>query len=253
MRKKLTTADFISKATLVHGNKYDYSKIEYVNSSTKVCIICPKHGEFWQNAKSHLQGHGCKKCFQCSKHKYDVAINDIPNSNNTHYYNSWRSLLERTVGKTYKERFPTYSECTICDEWLTLSNFKEWFENPENGYKEGYHLDKDLLFKGNKHYSPLTCCFLPPLINTALVTQIRKRGVLPIGVQRKGNFYYANLMFYNKKTHIGGFISPVDAFHAYKNAKEQYIKELAEKYFREDKITEKVYHALMKYKVEITD
>ena len=60
--KKLTLKDFINKANLIHNNKYDYSKVEYVNSSTKVCIICPKHGEFWQTPHHHLNGHGCSKC-----------------------------------------------------------------------------------------------------------------------------------------------------------------------------------------------
>ena len=57
--KKLTLKDFINKANLIHNNKYDYSKVEYVNSKTKVCIICPKHGEFWQTPRSHLIGQGC--------------------------------------------------------------------------------------------------------------------------------------------------------------------------------------------------
>ena len=58
----MTTLDFIEKAKKVHGDKYDYSKVEYVNSHSKVCIICPKHGEFWQNPNGHLRGHGCPKC-----------------------------------------------------------------------------------------------------------------------------------------------------------------------------------------------
>lgn len=46
----------------MHGNKYDYSKVEYINAKTKVCIICPKHGKFWQIPSKHLSGHGCIKC-----------------------------------------------------------------------------------------------------------------------------------------------------------------------------------------------
>lgn len=61
-RKCLSTNAFIEKAQKVHGNKYDYSKVEYVNNRTKVCIICPKHGEFWQEPRAHLQGCGCIKC-----------------------------------------------------------------------------------------------------------------------------------------------------------------------------------------------
>ena len=56
------TIDFIDKAIKIHGYKYDYSKVEYIDSKTKVCIICPIHGEFWQRPSKHLSGQGCKKC-----------------------------------------------------------------------------------------------------------------------------------------------------------------------------------------------
>ena len=57
-----TTEQFISEAKSVHGDKYDYSKVEYKNNNTKICIICPEHGEFWQNPATHLKGCGCAKC-----------------------------------------------------------------------------------------------------------------------------------------------------------------------------------------------
>ena len=60
--KYLTTEQFIEKAKQIHGNKYDYSKVNYVSSNTKVCIICPEHGEFWQTPNSHLNGNGCSSC-----------------------------------------------------------------------------------------------------------------------------------------------------------------------------------------------
>lgn len=62
MPKKLTKEIFIERAREIHGDKYDYSKVEYVNSCTKVCIICPVHGEFWQEPSSHIRGNGCPKC-----------------------------------------------------------------------------------------------------------------------------------------------------------------------------------------------
>jgi hypothetical protein len=63
MAKKLTTEEFIEKARRVHGDKYDYSKVEYINNGTLICIICPKHGEFWQTPHKHLQGRRCFKCY----------------------------------------------------------------------------------------------------------------------------------------------------------------------------------------------
>ena len=60
--RKYTLDEFITKAIEVHGDEYDYSKVEYINNKTKVCIICPEHGEFWQRPDKHLTGHGCKIC-----------------------------------------------------------------------------------------------------------------------------------------------------------------------------------------------
>ena len=59
---KLTTQMFIERSNAIHNNKYDYSKVNYINKDTKVCIICPEHGEFWQTPGNHLNGHGCPKC-----------------------------------------------------------------------------------------------------------------------------------------------------------------------------------------------
>ena len=62
VNKTLTTEEFIKKAMDIHGDKYDYSKVQYLNNRTKVCIICPEHGEFWQTPHNHLKGNGCPKC-----------------------------------------------------------------------------------------------------------------------------------------------------------------------------------------------
>ena len=62
MSKRITTEQFIEEAKKIHGDKYDYVKVVYINKHTKVCIICPIHGEFWQTPNNHLQGHGCPYC-----------------------------------------------------------------------------------------------------------------------------------------------------------------------------------------------
>jgi hypothetical protein len=118
-------------------------------------------------------------------------------------------------------------------------------------------LDKDILFKGNKIYSPETCCFVPNEINVLLCKNDSKRGKMPIGVyERKmvnGYKYVAYVNNTKKHFHLGTFDTPKEAFQAYKSAKEAYIKEMATQYYKDGKITERVYDALMKYEVEITD
>ena len=63
---RLTTEEFIERSKKIHGDKYDYSKVEYINNKTKVCIICPEHGEFWQGAYKHIIGHNCPMCRESS-------------------------------------------------------------------------------------------------------------------------------------------------------------------------------------------
>ena len=74
--KKMTTNEFIEKASLVHGDKYDYSKVEYINSKVKVCIICSKHGEFWQTPSRHLCGDRCPMCFKSEKKTTEQFIDE---------------------------------------------------------------------------------------------------------------------------------------------------------------------------------
>ena len=81
--KKLTTNEFIEKSRKVHGDKYDYSKVNYVNAKTKVCIICPIHGEFWQTPDLHLQGSGCSLCggkIQLSEDEFIRRANLVHNN-----------------------------------------------------------------------------------------------------------------------------------------------------------------------------
>lgn len=62
MKKKITNQELIERFKKIHGNKYNYSRVDYISMHTKVCIICPIHGEFWQTPHNHLKGQNCQKC-----------------------------------------------------------------------------------------------------------------------------------------------------------------------------------------------
>lgn len=81
--RKNNTENFIKRATEKHNGKYDYSKVEYVNNHTKVCIICPEHGEFWQKPNDHLRGIGC---FQCGR-KYNLTEKEVLEALQTKFKN----------------------------------------------------------------------------------------------------------------------------------------------------------------------
>ena len=241
-----TTAQFIAEASIIHGSQYDYSKVDYKNNKEKVCIICPIHGEFWQRPQDHIQRKtGCPRC---SKFKF------VKGERHKHIYRLWQGIIKRCNPKSWETiRYASYKGCIICDEWKSFDNFFKWFNDPKNGYKDGYQIDKDILVKGNREYSPDKCCFVPSEINNLLTKCNKSRGKYPVGVSKNRNTFAAYISKNSKQICVGTFKTPQEAFHAYKDAKEQYIKERAEKYFQEGKITDKVYNALMRYEVEITD
>lgn len=239
-----TTESFIKRATQVHHGKYDYSKTVYQDAKTKLYIICPEHGGFWQYPSNHLRGVECPQCgYLKTKNKVDgLGVNDIDYISTSKCYRKWKSILERT-SPTYSRK--AYENVSICEEWRTFSNFKRWFD--EN-YIEGFAIDKDLLSSPeNKIYSPQTCCFLPRIINNAIK---KFQTDKPIGISEcsKGR-YHVVLSAHAKQTLVGYYNSLEEAQLAYKFAKKKYFKELAEKYFKEGKITERVYNALLKYEV----
>lgn len=251
--RKLTTAEFISKARLVHGDKYDYSKVNYVKSTTKVCIICPKHGEFWQRPNDHLSGRGCMNCKTEGTKRaiYGVGINDSKtpisrNGKDFKSYNAWLAMISRCYNPNELNKRPTYKYCIVCDSWLKYSNFKKWFDK---NYKEGYQLDKDILVQGNLTYSPQTCCFVPQYINSFINDCAKSRGRYKLGVIKDGRKYYARTHIDGVLVNLGTFESEDDAHIAYKNARKKEISRVANEYYNKGAIDRNVYEALLKREI----
>ena len=94
LKKRSNTFDFTVKSNLIFNNYYDYSKVNYVNNSTKVCIICPKHGEFWQTPSDHLIGCGCPKCGVCLSKAEDQIVDFLKNIHIENIIQSDRTILK---------------------------------------------------------------------------------------------------------------------------------------------------------------
>ncbi len=167
-------------------------------------------------------------------------------------------MLERCYDDKYQERKPTYKECEVCTEWHDFQNFSEWYN--DNYYEipnESMALDKDILFKGNKIYSPETCVFVPQNINKLFTKRDNDRGKCPIGTYQlpDGNYgVYCN-NGYGKSDYLGVYSTKEEAFRVYKQYKEKIIKEVIDLY--EGIIPEPHYSKLKKamynYRVEIDD
>lgn len=250
--KRMTLHCFLDKANEIHNSKYNYSKVEYIGTENKVCIICPEHGEFWQTPHRHLSGQGCPLCGRHKNTIEGVGTNDVnecvKKSNLTLCYAAWASMLRRCYNESVLKQNPTYKGCSVCEEWHKFSSFRAWWDER---HVEGWHLDKDILVKGNKVYSPETCCFVPREINNLFVKKTRCRGPYPIGVSMAFGRMKAKISRHGKYVSLGYFDTPEEAFCAYKEAKETYIREVADIW--KNKLDPRVYEALYNYKVEITD
>ncbi len=137
------------------------------------------------------------------------------------YYRCWMDMLKRCYSKAAKESLPTYDGCSVCDEWLTFSNFKVWMITQD---WKGKELDKDILFVGNKIYSPETCCFVDHGINTLLI-QNKVKSKLPAGVyfNKAAQKFCAEIKIDLKKHHLGTFESAADASAAYRKRKRSVV------------------------------
>ena len=162
---------------------------------------------------------------------------------------TWRNIISRCYSGTTQEKHPTYKNCSVDERWHNFQNFAKWYE--EN-YISEWHLDKDILFKGNKIYSPQTCCFVPAEINTLFVKNNIRRGDSPIGVfKTKSGKFSASINKYGTLIHLGTFDTIEEAFQIYKTTKEVYIKKVADEW--RPLIKPRVYDAMYAYEVEITD
>lgn len=165
-------------------------------------------------------------------------------------YKKWLNMVHRC----YDNSFKAYEDKYVCNEWLCFENFEKWFD--ENYYEienEVMCLDKDILVKGNKVYSPNTCIFVPNSINI-LFTNLKNENrdsLIGTHYSKEKDSYIAYCNINGETTYIGIFKTEIDAFNAYKEAKEKHIKEVADKY--KDKIPKKLYDAMYNWKVETTD
>lgn len=143
------------------------------------------------------------------------------------FYMVWRDRLKVCYSSKYQAKHPTYIGCTVCEEWLTFSNFKSWMEAQD---WQGKELDKDLLFVGNKIYSPETCAFVSAVTNTFVTDRGADRGNCPIGVTLRGSKFQVKCCnpFNKKNEYLGLFICPNQAHLAWKKRKHEHACQLAD-------------------------
>lgn len=159
-----------------------------------------------------------------------VGNNDLTYIGNEKVYLKWTNMLRRCYSSNYQSKKPTYIGCTVCDEWLTFSNFKKWYDLNN---RVGMQMDKDVLVRGNKIYGPQFCRFVPSQINNLLLDSGANRGKYKQGVSwdNGAQKFKAQISRDAGPKHIGLFDTEQEAFDAYKIKKEKWIKNRADWYY----------------------
>ena len=127
-------------------------------------------------------------------------------------YRAWVSMLRRAYGKSTQKIRPTYVGVTVCKEWHSFSAFRAWWLA---NYRDGWHLDKDLLVVGNREYGPSACVYIPSLINTFTIDCGASRGEFPIGVclRKTGRYQSSCCNPITGKQHTIGYFTTPEAAH----------------------------------------
>ena len=188
---------------------------------------------------------------------YPITINGV----NTREYYIWHAMIQRCYDPNWKPsnaKFNSYEDCYVDKRWHLYNNFYEWVHEQDNYIKwanGGFHIDKDILVKGNKVYSPETCCLVPAYVNMMFVKCDNSRTDLPLGVYKCYNKYKVLVgdPITNKRVYLGLYNTVEEAFFAYKNYKENLIKQVAKTEYNNGNIIKKCYESMMNYEVEITD
>ena len=247
--------------------------VEYNNAFDIVIEFQDEHKYRLCTQYSNFKNGKCKNPFFASVFGYGYLGIDkngnIPKAHEskdgksvaTWEYNKWMNMLQRCFNNKYKEKHPTYKEATCCNRWLCFANFLEDLEVLKQEYNwdddEKLNLDKDILHKGNKLYSLENCVLMPDYINNLFTKQNANRGNCPIGIcyNKKSKKYQARCNVNGKLKSLGYYSTPLEAFSAYKIAKENEIKRIANDCVLKGFITQdsRLYNAMMGYQIGIDD
>ena len=237
-------------------NSGDFKIVKY-NDAYNVDVQFLKTGYETSATLGNIRNGKVKDPFSPSVYGVGVLGNKYPSEINgvkTKEYTLWCNMLKRCYSDTIKKKNPTYEGCEVSENFKYYEYFYEWCNEQIGFNNKDWQLDKDLLIKGNKVYNEATCVFLPQEINSLLIKRESLRGEYLIGVHwSKTHKAFKAQVSKNKgkQEWLGYFTTEIEAFNTYKQAKETFIKEQAEKW--KSQIDPRAHEALMKYTVNIDD
>lgn len=226
--KKIDKSERVGQR-FTHLKYGQYEIIEYHNYD-KVKIKFSQTGYEYYTAYGHIKAHEVFDPFHKGKYNHSIGCE----SADAQAYKSWYNMLYRVNNSK------GYEKTSICEDWLNFANYRDWYNTQ---YKEnGWHLDKDILSNGRGIYSPITCCFLPPSINTFFEKHKKAKGYSYNKRKRKFEAYCRSM---GKYIHLGMFQTSKDARDAYLVCKRTLLKNILEPY--RDKIPDNICKAMEAY------
>lgn len=212
-----------------HPKYGEYYIIEYTNCE-KVKIRFQNTGYEYITSYNHIQNLEVMDRFHKGKYGNNIGDCEV----NVNAYKTWYNMIYRC------QHCKGYKDVSICEDWYNFSNFLKWYNNQ---YKEdNWHLDKDILSNNKRVYSPETCCFLPPEINTFFEKYKKAKGFSYNKKRKKYEAYCRNRGAY---IHLGLYETPAEARMAYLNYKTNILEDLMKPYL--NKLSVELYNAIIKY------
>lgn len=236
--KQMNCGDF---AKIIEYKDVKNITVEFQDDYHYVC-----NAEYWNFARGTIKNPYHKNCYggYVGVGKYPMTIN----KKGTYIYDAWIRMLERSKGESFKERYPMYKDVNCCDEWLCFQNFAEWYE--DHYYEidgQTMEVDKDWIKLGNKIYCPEFCEVVPSIINSCLLNHSKiKYFELPTGITYYNNKYMVRMSIEGKRRNLGYYTDLKKAMQVYKEAKINYVKDLAEKY--KNHIPKIIYNNMINFK-----
>lgn len=232
-----------------------YEVIDYKNAHN-VTIKFDDNGSIRVGVnKSDVEKGNVKNFYR--KYEYGRYLGE-PIEHDTRMTRQWSIMFERCYSKSELIKNPNYLGCEICKEWFCFNNFARWYnKNKWGNNKILLEVDKDIKIKRNKIYSPTTCILAPHRINTLFVHSVDssyRNGLIGTYLNQNGNYTAQCNTGSKSNRNLGSYKTEIEAFNVYKQAKENYIKQIADEYKNKyDDFPKELYNAMYNYIVEEAD
>lgn len=220
--------------------------LEFNGCRDVIAIHNDKHGHTFKTTSSNIRSGQIRNPYKPSAFNVGYIGHGIYHGKKdgvtSKSYVAWHGMLRRCYHEGFSGKHKTYDGCSVASEWHNFQVFSDWFYSQR--MEEGWEVDKDILIKGNKIYSPANCRMVPLEINT-LMRPVKEKNGMPVGVRRSGSKYKAYISDGGKNKYIGTFPCKESASRAYKEEKVRIVRCTAERY--KGRVCDDIYYTLINY------